>query len=245
MINRPSGVKLSFHFMKTKARPCFSDIQFSCPISNLSLALPKETVLTGEYIAGLTQASDRAFSATLVRRTTKNKHSYRIDLKFTIQLIRNESNKDILLYIKEKFDNKGNLILYKQQNNTIKYQVTNIKDLLDVVIPFFMKYHLRGDKLLSFLRFKYIAETVFFAKPSPDGNVFLSLKIIAGQVNYQDKLGKKITYLKPEEQKYVINNIMPEGVDISKLTQSITTFNPNPLTLDFVDGLLQTNNDNF
>jgi hypothetical protein len=140
----------------------FPGLNFSCPISSLSAKavsslrreLNKERELSGDFIAGLvTSVAERGvFSALLVRRGNKNNYRFRIDFKFTIQLSRTESNKNLLLGLKEKFDNKGNLILYKKKNNTILYQITNQKDLLNVVIPFFMKHHLRGKKLLSFLR---------------------------------------------------------------------------------------------
>ena len=192
--------------------------------------------------------SDGVFSARLTRRGNKNNYRFRIDLKFTIQLSRTESNKNLLLGLKEKFDNKGNLILYKKQNNTILYQITNKKDLLNVVIPFFMKYHLRGEKLLSFLRFKYILEVASLKVHLKNKDIFLSLLVIAGQIQPTAKLGNKIRYLNPEQQYYVINNIIPEGVDISKLTESIDNFKrgaTNSLTLDFVHGLFELNTDNF
>jgi hypothetical protein len=56
-------------------------------------------------------------------------------------------------------------------------------------------------------------------------------------MNPLGKLGNKIKYLTPDEQKYVIDNVQPEGVDISKLTESIQNFKQNKLTLDFVHGL--------
>jgi hypothetical protein len=43
----------------------------------------------------------------------------------------------------------------------------------------------------------------------------------------------------------VINNIIPEGVDISSLTNSLANVKPNPLTLDFVRGLFETNTNNY
>lgn len=247
--------------MKTSS--CSFGIHLSCPISSLSskavsLKFNKETSdaarrlrvggslreLSGDFIAGLV-TSDGVFSALLVRRGNKNNYRFRIDLKFTIQLSRTESNKNLLLGLKEKFDNKGNFILYKKQNNTILYQITNQKDLLNVVIPFFMNYQLRGEKLLSFLRFKYILESVLTKSHLKDKNIFLSLIVIGGQCNPQEKLGEKIRYLKPAEAKYVINNIIPEGVDISSLTNSLANVKPNPLTLDFVRGLFESNTDNF
>ncbi len=251
-------IKLSFHYMKA-----FGGLNFSCPISSLS-AKPvswkfnNETSdatrrlrvggslreLTCEFVAGLTQAAGK-FSAVLIKRTGSKQDKFRLDLKFSIQISRSESNKNILIEIKNKFENKGNLILYKKQNNTILYQITNQKDLLNHVIPFFMNYQLRGDKLLSFLRFKYILESVLTKSHLKDKNIFLSLIVIGGQINPSDKLGNKIRYLNPDEIYYVKNNIIPEGVDISKLTESIDNFKPNPLTLDFVHGLFELSTDNF
>src|SRR3954447_17433377 len=56
-------------------------------------------------------------------------------------------------------------------------------------------------------------------------------------MNPLGKLGNKIKYLTPDEQKYVIDNVQPEGVDISKLTESIQNFKQNKLTLEFIHGL--------
>jgi hypothetical protein len=56
-------------------------------------------------------------------------------------------------------------------------------------------------------------------------------------MNLLGKLGNKIRHLTGEEQKYVINNVQPEGVDISKLTESIQNFKQSKLTLDFIHGL--------
>lgn len=103
-----------------------------------------------------------------------------------------------------------------------------------------MKHQLRSGKLLSFLRFKYIVEVMSSKAHVEDKQIFLSLVVIASNMNPLGKLGNKIRYLKPEQQYYVINNIQPEGVDISKLTDSIENFraqHQNDLTLDFLQGL--------
>jgi hypothetical protein len=108
-----------------------------------------------------------------------------------------------------------------------------------------MKYHLRGAKLLSFLRFKYITEVVSTKGHIKNKDILLSLIVIASQIKIKDKLGNKIRNLKPDQIYYVINNIQPEGVDISKLTDSIHNFQLNPLTLDFIHGLFESNSNNF
>ena len=198
-------------------------------------------VLTGEFIAGLV-TSYGVFSAVLVRRKTKNNYHYRIDCKFTLTV--KFPYKYLILELQNKLNNKGNWI-YQVKDKTIKYQVTVKKDLLNVVIPFFMKYHIRGDKLKSFLRFKYVLEVVSSGVHLMNKDIFLSLLVIAAKLNPMAKLGTKIRYLNPEQQYFVINNIQPEGVDISKLTESIANFKPNPLSLDFVKGLFETNTNNY
>lgn len=172
------------------------------------------------------------------RKTKGNKEQNRIRLVFTLELPINY--KDLIVEIKDKWGNAGNWLLSKKYN-TIRYQITNRKDLLNIVIPFLINYPLRGEKVLAFLRFKYILEKVDtnreYLRNKDD---LLSLIVIAGQISPRDKLGNKIRYLKPEEAKYVINNTIPQGVDISSLTLTIANFKQqqNPLTLDFVKGLL-------
>lgn len=126
-----------------------------------------------------------------------------------------------------------------KKDNTIRYQVTNRSDLLNVVIPFFMKYppFLRSGKLLSFLHFKYIVEVMSSKAHVNNPKILLSLIVIASNLNPLGKLGNKVRFLKPSEQTYVINNVQPEGVDISKLNDSIQNFKQNPLTLGFIQGL--------
>jgi len=67
--------------------------------------------------------------------------------------------------------------------------------------------------------------------------MLLSLIVLASHLNPLGKLGNKIRYLTPDEQKYVINNVQPEGIDISELTETIQNFKQNPLTLEFIHGL--------
>lgn len=108
-----------------------------------------------------------------------------------------------------------------------------------------MKHQLRNGKLLSFLHFKYIATVMSTRAHWNNKKMLLSLIVLASHLNPLGKLGNKIKYLTPDEQKYVINNIQPEGIDISKLTESIYNFKQNKLTLDFVHGLFESNTNNY
>lgn len=193
--------------------------------------VPRE--ITEEYIAGLVQA-DGSFSAVLARKTRKDKEYFNLSLVFT--LVQSQKYKEVILDVQKKWGNIGHWYVNKK-DNSIRYQITKQSDLLNVVIPFFMKHQLRSGKLLSFLHFRFIVETMASKAHVGNKNVFLSLVVIASNMNPLGKLGNKIRYLKPEQQYYVINNIQPEGVDISKLTDSIKNFKSNPLTLDFLHGL--------
>nr|ATI20434.1 endonuclease [Juglanconis juglandina] len=233
-----------------RSRVCLSTI-FS-PIVNRLLSAVQSPVLlssvakkelSGDYIAGLAQANG-SFSASLTRKIRKGKSYFNLTLVFALEL--NASYKNTIIDLQKEWKNIGNWYLSKK-NNTIRYQVKKPGDLLNMVIPFFMKYQLRDSKLISFLHFRYIVETVssMSAFGANNRNVLLSLVVIASNMNPLEKLGNKIRYLKPEEQNYVINNIIPEGVDISKLNNSINNFSLNPLTLDFMKGLLETSTKNF
>ena len=146
--------------------------------------------------------------------------------------------------MKKYFGGIGNWYLNKS-DRTVRYQVTKQSDLLNVIIPFFMKHQLRSGKLLSFLRFKYIVEMMSSKTYLRNQDILLSLVVIAGQINPGDKLGNKIRHLNPNQMYYVKNNVQPEGVDIVKLHDSIANFKLNPLTLDFVHGLFESNTNNF
>jgi hypothetical protein len=189
--------------------------------------------LTGEYIAGFVQA-DGSFSAVLTSKTRGTKQYLNISLVFTI--VQNQKYKDLILEIQKYFGGIGHWYLGKK-DNSIRYQVTNQRDLLNVIIPFFMEHQLRSGKLLSFLHFKYIAEIMATREHWGNKKILLSLIVIASQMNPLGKLGNKIRHLTPDEQKYVIDNVQPEGVDISKLTESIKKFKQNKLTLGFIQGL--------
>lgn len=186
--------------------------------------------ITKDYIAGFVQA-DGSFTAVV--KIKKGKYLY-LSLAFT--LVQNVKYKEVILEIQKMLGGVGHWYINKT-DNTIRYQVTSRKDLYNIVIPFFMKHHLRGAKLISFLKFKYIVEMMQENAHINNKLVLLSLIVIASNMNPLGKLGNKIRYLKPEEQQYVINNFQPQGIDISRLTKSINTFKINPLTREFLRGL--------
>lgn len=189
--------------------------------------------ITGDYIAGFVQA-DGYFSAVLTSKTRNSKRYFNISLVFTI--VQHEKYKDLILEIQKYFGGIGNWY-FNKNDKTIRYQVTKQSDLLNIIIPFFMKHQLRSGKLYSFLHFKYIATVMSTRAHWNNKKMLLSLIVIASHLNPLGKLGNKIRYLTLEEQNYVINNIQPEGIDTSELTKSIKNFKRNELTLEFIHGL--------
>lgn len=97
--------------------------------------------------------ADGSFSARLAIKTRGDKEYPHIWLVFTIEQSR--KYKDLIFEIQKMFGGIGRIY---HADSTVRYQVTNINDLLTVIIPFFMKHQLRSGKLVSFLHFKYIVE---------------------------------------------------------------------------------------
>lgn len=249
--SRYSGGLLATAFNSNMTR------EFSHTKSHSLHSLAKRA-LSGDYIAGLVQA-DGSFSAVLCRKLRGDKEYFHLSLVFTLVLPSSPENVLILRALKDKFGDRGNIILSRKNNNTIKYQVKNNNDLLNIIIPFFHLYPLRGNgnninnnnivnnyALENFLRFKFILEVL--SKNThlyrDNINLFLALMVIAGNINNKAKLGTKIRFLKPEQAKYVVNNIIPDGVDISSLNNSLSNFKPSPLSSDFIKGLLETSVNN-
>lgn len=220
---------------KGKGKSSFSVLSFNL---NKPVLIKK---VTGDYIAGFTQA-DGSFSAVLTSKTRKTKRYFNISLVFTI--VQHEKYKNLILEIQKYFGGIGNWY-FNKSDKTIRYQITKQSDLKIVIIPFFIKHQLRSGKLLSFLHFKYIAEVMSTRAHWNNKKILLSLIVISSHLNPLGKLGNKIRYLTPNEQHYVINNIQPEGIDTSKLTESIQNFKQNKLTLEFIHGLFESNTNNY
>lgn len=108
-----------------------------------------------------------------------------------------------------------------------------------MIIPFFMKYQLRSGKLISFLQFQYIAEIMSTRAHWGNRTKLLSLIVIASHMNPLGKLGNKVKYLTSEEQRHVIENIQPEGVDTSQLTESIQNFYAECVDIRFFTRLVR------
>lgn len=190
--------------------------------------------LNGDYIAGLVQA-DGSFSSRTIRKTRGNK-SY-IGLSNIFTLVQKQEYKELILKIKQQLGDIGSWYI-SPKDKCIRYQISKIDDLHNIVIPFFMKHHLRSGKLQSFLRFKYIVEVMYNKQHRNNKNILLSLIVIASNMNPLGKLGNKIRYLDKSDINLVLANKQPDGVDISKLESEIQNFKVKPINVEFIYGLI-------
>lgn len=193
-----------------------------------------EKKISGNYVAGLVQA-DGSFSVALSRKKRNDKTYFFLSPSFTI--VQNIKYKDVILQIQKLFGNIGHWYINKS-DNTIRYQITKQKDLLEVVIPFFIKYQLKSGKLYSFLCFKYILEVMASKAHVNNKPVLLNLIVIASNMNPLGKIGNSVRYLDKEEQKFIENNIMTIPEMSKDLQENIDKFVSNSLTLEYLHGLI-------
>lgn len=109
--------------------------------------------LSPYFIAGFADA-ESSFSFSIVK-TDEYKAGWYIRPSFQIEL----SDKDIpLLESIRSFMGVGNIVISKR--GTASYSVRNIKDLTNVIIPFFDKYNLITQKQADFELFKQIINLI-------------------------------------------------------------------------------------
>lgn len=101
-----------------------------------------------------------------------------------------------------------------------------------------MKHHLRSGKAKSFLLFKYIVEKMYNRAHINNEKMLLSLIIIASNINPLGKIGNNIRYLNKPHQNLVINNIQPDGIDLTEFYQYVENFIPKKLSVEFLNGLI-------
>ena len=110
------------------------------------------------WVSGFT-SGDGSFHLNL------NQTSNRVSLRYSINL--NIRDIEVLKGLASYFNslNKTNDLVNKLNlvkkvnisNNTVSFQVTKLSDLIEVIIPFFVKYPIQGVKSLDFLEFKKVA----------------------------------------------------------------------------------------
>lgn len=122
----------------------------------------RKKMLSADYIVGLTDG-EGSFTAYL--RAPKKKHgakSYRIECHYYIKL--REDDLPLLEKVKEFFG-IGRVVFQRERrenhHHTYRYEVTNLHDLQQKIIPFFKRHALESKRIKDFELFvKIVHATV-------------------------------------------------------------------------------------
>lgn len=201
-----------------------------------------ENKLTNDYIAGFVQG-DGSFSIGLFKRKSKDK--LKIVLVPTFTLTQKDINKDLMISIIERINSGGNYIL--DNKNIMRYKVRNLENTLKGIIPFFSKHQLKEDKLLNFIKFKFIVEKwsiieenyKWYCKSIENkfNPLVLDLIIISTYMNKNTKPSIQLELLSDEDKKKVLNNELSPEI-AKELENYIKNFNYiDNLNINFINGL--------
>lgn len=201
-----------------------------------------ENKLTNDYIAGFVQG-DGSFSIGLFKRKSKDKS--KIVLVPTFTLTQKDINKDLMISIIKRINSGGNYRL--DNNNIIRYKVRDLDNTLKGIIPFFSKYQLKNDKLLNFIKYKFIIEkwntieekSRWYCKSIDNkyNSLVLDLIIISTHMNKSTKPSIQLELLSDEDKKRVLNNELSSEI-AKELENYIKNFNYiDNLNIDFINGL--------
>lgn len=109
--------------------------------------------LTDSYISGLIHG-DGEFIVNLGVR--KRKEYIKINLCPTFTLIKHNRNMNIIKKIINRFNNIGT---YRIDNKKIiRYRVRDIESINKILIPFFDENQVKENKLLEYIKYRYIVE---------------------------------------------------------------------------------------
>lgn len=182
------------------------------------------------YIAGFVQG-DGCFSITIIKK--KNK----LTLRPVFTIVQHKEFKQLIIKIQEEFNGIGNWYLNKQ-DNTIRYQVTKLNDIKDIIIPFFDKYQLRSNKYESYLKFKFIVNKLSMLTHLKDKSYDISNLI--NIIITMNPLNKNLRYIKLNNSNLIndnnnLNNLNNLNLNLKTLDSNI--INKESLTIDFINGL--------
>lgn len=159
------------------------------------------------YVVGLTDA-EATFTISISkynreRKTMKNNIIFTVHPSFAISL----NSKDInILYSLQSFFKVGN-IKQDLSNNAITYYVNSVKDLNNVIIPFFDKYKLISQKNLDFTLFKAACELI-------GENVHTSLEGLNKIVSIKASMNKGLSAILIEYFPNFLPTVRPLSLDL-------------------------------
>jgi hypothetical protein len=186
--------------------------------------------ITKDWISGFTQ-SDGSFVISYIK--TESGIPIRPVPVFNLT----QSNLDFKLFVEiQNYLGVGKV--YKNRQN-VTFVVKSIDDIVDVLLPLFDKYPLRGSKLLGYNIFKCVVLMIKDKK-------HLTLEGLIQILNLSYFMNKE-TSLRTEESKEILLDKLIQkygklpivnDINITDLTLTTAPSEQNPLTLEFVRGLI-------
>ncbi len=119
-------------------------------IRSISSNIVNNNLLDPWWVTGYTDGEGCFTIKTIAAKTTKIGYTVRL----TYQISVHPSDIEILYKLKAYFNNVGNIIITK---NYVSYRVTNLSDIINVIIPHFKAYPLQSTKIVSYYLFNAVA----------------------------------------------------------------------------------------
>lgn len=205
----------------------------------------KNKELINEYIGGFVHG-DGKFEVNL--SVKKKNDIVKIFLSPVFSITQEKKNLELMKLIWNKLNNVG---FHRINNkNIIKYEVRKLESLKEIIIPFFNKYQLKDEKLLEFIKFKFIVEKLNLIENgfnnrlnNKNNDLLLDLIIISMNIN---KISIKnniniLRNLSEIDKKRVLENKLSSEIK-KELENLIINFDKNDiLNKDFINGLFDSN----
>jgi hypothetical protein len=198
---------------------CFSTFYSSA--KQLPLQGPNaKDLLNPWFVTGFTDA-EGSFTVTIYPEN-RMRSGIKVIAIFKIGL--NERDLELLHKIKYFFGMIGS-ITYNASNNTFTYAVTNLKDLLNVIIPHFWNYPLLSQKSADFNIFciivKLLNDRIHLSETGLEQIVNLKASLNKGSSEF---VKSRFTNIKPVNKDLIESFIIPSGHWISGFTSGEGNF---------------------
>lgn len=200
--------------------------------------------LSDEYIAGFVHG-DGSFSVNLNFR--KSKTTKKIYLQPIFILTQHNRNFDLISSIIKRLKNVGHYRI--DNNNIIRYRVTDLEDIVKVIIPFFEKNKLMYDKYINFVKFKYVVNKLLSIEKNLrwfnfDANhkyhqLFIDLITISTHMNKLTKPSIQLNYFNDKDKELILNNQLSLSI-FNELDAELELINKKELNIDFINGLFDS-----
>lgn len=150
LVGIKSSLNLGLTVSLTEAFPNWKEFQINRPDYTFN-GIPDPNWMAG-FASG-----DSSFNIKISNSST-SLSSQRVQLRFAIGLnIRERAFVEFLATYFGLTDKTKNVYFYK---DSVRFEVVNFSDILNIIIPFFDNHSIQGKKSLDFIDFKHVAEIV-------------------------------------------------------------------------------------